>query len=264
MNERRYQTCIKATFKVLKMVTGSKKAAEGVAWDTDVDDLPEGTFVVPGLELIFKDDEGNEYTPQFLSAGSTKRLVPSENGEDASDEGPYLIPNPNLTKDEQKKIGITKKCALGYVLGELPNAGYPKNRLKDAEGNFSKIFEGLHAFWTQESIKLGTNPTKVIVPSKVEFEEDKKGSKKKAEKKEEPTLTDEEEEEAEEKFFKLVKAALKANDGSIDRKELAEAVAIEFEDEKALTFAAAMVYDLSVKKWSKAGYELDGETITKE
>jgi len=249
----------KARVIVGQFVTGTGVVA--VPWNTLQED---GKPCAVGLELVHTDDEGKEYNPQFYSAGRNTRGVPSEDGKKPSDEGRYIITNPETETDFQ----IHKGTIIAKLLEETINAGYDKKVIKDAAGDLVAVFDGLYAHWTGTKPPTfeGQAPRKassvMSVPDLIIDMPGGKKGKKAAKKTEE--VSDDDQEEALGKMVKVAKAMLKEED-EVSRADFVAQLNEQYEDDDQLELMAELAYDKAFKKaLAKKDMEIDGETIKKE
>ena len=249
----------------VRYVKGSGGGIEKVPWTTPT---TKENPVAVGLLMELVDDEGNVYGSQFYSAGSPERGVPSENGEDPSDEGRFIIGNPNVEGD----FTINKGTNLAVLINESLNAGYDKKFIKGLDaGDLTGMFTDLYAHWSAKKPEgregLAGAGKGVCVPDQViEMPGGgKSGSKAKAKAgKGKVEASEEDTAEALKKMVKVAKAMLKEDD-EVDRADFVAQINEQYEDDDQLELMAELAYKKEFKKALAAkDIEIDGETIKNE
>ena len=246
------------------------KTIEFVPWNTPVPPKGSPTAVAVGLAFDLTDDEGEEYKDRFYSGGSPERGCPSEDGENPSDEGRYIITNPNAAQEYQ----ITKGTNLAELINESINAGFEKSYIKECKGDLSMMFDGLHAHWMGHKPKgrdetISKNP--VLVPDQVLEMPGEGKSGKSGKGKGKAVDTDDLSEKDEKKALKQMVELVDAWMGEASKKEKAKGwpradfvaqLKDEYGDDDLLDAMAALAFQASFKKaLKKADYALDGENI---
>jgi hypothetical protein len=93
------------------------------------------------IMLLFKDDEGTEYLPQYYSCGNLDRVVPSEDGK-------------NL-RSVVGEVGIRKGTTAYYLLEGFKNCQFPAEQLKAGD---ITVLKGTYAWFD------GFTPPKLNIP----------------------------------------------------------------------------------------------------
>lgn len=248
---------------VVRYVKGSGGGIEKVPWTTPTS---KENPVAVGLLMELIDDEGNVYNSQFYSAGSPERGVPSENGDDPSDEGRFIIGNPNVEGD----FAINKGTNLAMLISESLNAGYDKKFIKGLDaGDLTGMFTDLYAHWVAKKPEGREGLTGagkgICVPDQViEMPGGGKSGGKAKAKTGKAEVSDEDEAAALKKMVKVAKAMLKEKE-EVSRADFVAQLNEQYEDDDQLELMAELAYKKSFKKaLTEKDIELDGETLTKE
>ena len=237
---------------------------ETVPWNTPVSREGESPVAV-GLLLELADDEGNVYAGQFYSAGSPERGTPSEDGENPSDEGRFIIGNPNAEGD----FTINKGTNLAELIGETLNAGYDKKFLKGIDaGDLAAMFTDVYAHWVAKKPqgREGLPDRRgVCVPDQIiEMPGGGKSGGKTKAKAKVKEVDEDDQAEALKKMVKVAKAMLKEED-EVSRADFVAQLNEQYEEDDQLELMAELAYEKDFKKaLAEKDIEIDGETIKKE
>lgn len=226
------------------------------------------------FEYINESEDAGDPEPLFLSAGKANRLVPSEDGEEPAESGPFFIP-----AEESKARGLNKNSNLWQFYNSLakPEAGKLKfdTSLLDEKGIEALVGLELHVrrapSKNQPEPGSGERERTIVIVSEILSLGKGKAAKAKAKK-----AKDEDEDEAdadtdsdadpidEEAEAIVVKALKKAGDDGIEKDALTKKVFVEVAKSKNKKSILAKLGDDEwlgddARPWE---YDTDSETLT--
>jgi len=115
------------------MITSARYCLAQEAGEQYVTQGREAEDPVAELGYVYLDDDHEpiepeeEIRPIYLSAGKAARLVPSEDGEEPAEEGPFLVP-----AEDSKAKGLSDQCNVYHFLKSCKGPAEGKLRLDTA------------------------------------------------------------------------------------------------------------------------------------